>query len=545
MIRLDDRGWLVWEEEDHRCVVRIIGSLAASKNKFALVPSFLKKAKAKGIRIQRTLNERLNDEIELRDELRPIRRGSDYPIELLPDFYDRDLLRALFPHQRVSLAYMQALDAYLLADQPGVGKTAPSIMWADKRVRDEGRILVVTPGSARGQWARAIEHWSPGEESIRIVEGRITEQEAIIASDQRWTISHWEALVHARDAMLDQDWAAIILDESHAIKNRDTKRAETAFALSDASFKLCLSGHPYTKTPDELWSQLRFLYPETYGSYWRFFSMHIESIEQFFGGLQIVGPRLPKLLRWEIAPFVLRRTKRKVFKSLPRITRVARYVDLSKKAQGEYKRLLKEMFVELEGRDKRLPVLNALSRTTRVRQFLVDPSLLESKSPAPKYAVVLELLDELDGPPVIFTTFAQAAKRLAKYLKKKGKKPGLLIGGRKSKKAKAAEATIQTRFLDGELDALIVTMQKGGSALNLGKYGFVIFLDLPHTFKDLEQCEGRVDRPEENTGKIVPTTAIRIITRGTYEEKTQEKKLEKRKLMFDEVFTQGQLEELF
>jgi SNF2 family DNA or RNA helicase len=338
----------------------------------------------------------------------------------------------------------------------------------------------------------------------------------------------------------------VILDESQAIKNRKAQRSGTAFALSLlTSFKLCLTGHPYTKEPDELWSQLHFLRPESYPSYWSFFSMHVSAISSYFGGLDVVGARQPKLLRWEVAPFVLRRTKRRVFKSLPRITRVARYVELSSKAENEYKRLKKEIFVELEGREKRLPIINALARTTRIRQFLTDPGLIESKSRAMKYDVILELLNELDGPPVIFTSFAQAAKRLAQHLTKNKKRAGLLIGGARSKKAKKEERSVQRHFLGGKLDALIVTMQKGGSALNLGKYGYVIFLDLPATFKDLEQCEGRVDRPEEGTGKIVPTTAIRIITRGTYEEKTQEKRLEKRKMMFDEVFTQGQFEELF
>ena len=185
MIRLTNRGWLVWDEEDQRHVVRVIGSLAASKNKFALVPSVLKQLKKKGVRLEKRLQERLDFEIALRDELRPIRRGSDYPAERLAGIYDATLLASLFPHQRVSLAYMRKLNAYLLADQPGVGKTAPSILWMNERVSTDGRILVVTPGSARDQWGRAIAHWCPGETSIAVVEGKIPEQVAIIEGEQR------------------------------------------------------------------------------------------------------------------------------------------------------------------------------------------------------------------------------------------------------------------------------------------------------------------------------------------------------------------------
>src|SRR5690606_27845386 len=223
---------------------------------------------------------------------------------------------------------------------------------------------------------------------------------------------------------------------------------------------------------------------------------------------------------------------------------IPRYVELTPKARAEYNRLRKEFFVELESVDPDesnvLAIPSILARVTRLRQYLIDPGLLGSKVKSPKYPEVLALINELDGPPVIFTMSREAAEALGSFLQDAGLRTGAIHG----KVSERDRDHAQRRFLKGELDALIVSTQAGGTALNLGKYGYVIFLDLPWTAMELEQAESRVDRPEEGTGRLVPTTSFRIIVSDSYEEK-QEKILETKKSMFDEVFSAGQLKALF
>jgi len=183
-----------------------------------------------------------------------------------------------------------------------------------------------------------------------------------------------------------------------------------------------------------------------------------------------------------------------------------------------------------------------LARITRLRQYLIDPALLGGSEVSVKYPVISELLDDLDGPPVIFTSFREAAYNLAFYLHNIN--PKRRIGHINGKVSTTARAYAQQRFLNGKLDALIIVKDAGKEALNLGKFGYVINLDLPWTPKDLEQMEGRVDRPEEGTGKMVATTSYSVIVEGSYEEKMM-KKIERKSGMFQEVFTIGDAKELF
>lgn len=528
--------WLRWGEEDTVVMARILGPDTAKAGYTSRLDSVLLAASKKGVLLSPAMERRLDRALSLRGELRALRRANEAHLDGYPD----DLLARFFAHQRVALAYFDRLDNGLMADQPGVGKTAPAIAWAEKRM--ESRALVVTPNSAKHQWARAIASWGDGNRSpASIVEGTIHEQNRIARDAQGWVVAHWEALVHAKAGLLAHPWSVVILDEAHAIRNRKIIRSKTAFALK-ANHRLALTGHPYSQSPDELYSILHFLWPDLYSSFWRFFGMHVNAAPKTFGGFDVLGVRRPKLLRWEIAPFSLRRTKRKVFPSLPPITRIPREVELTKKGAAEYQRLRKQIFAELETEEgtKRLPILNVLSRTTRIRQYLVDPGLLGAKESSVKYAEVHRLIESLDGPPVIFTSFREAAIRLSAYLKKRHRSSAMIHGEVKG----AARERAKHVFLRGDVDSLIVVTQAGSEALNLGKYGYVIFLDLPWTARAIEQAEGRVDRPEEGTGRLVPTTVYRIVVRGTYEDRI-EQKINEQYSMFSDVFTTDGLKELF
>lgn len=526
-----------WSERDLMAMAEIVGPESAAKRLMPITVSVLRAARRKRLQLDSTLTLRLDVGIELRRALKELKKLDDAPVI-------RPNERKAFPHQRADLHYMRTtgFTSYLIAHQPGVGKTLDAILWA-KTLAKAKRILVVCPNSAKRQWRREIRRWLGKQERITIVEGTIDEQIARAQRESGWVIAHWESLVHAREGYTSTSWDAIILDEAHHIANRKTQRSDTVFDL-EGPHRLALTGHPFTNAPDELFSILKFLYPQVYTSFWRFFGMHAKIQPKPFGGFEVLGARSPKLLRWEIAPFTLRKTKRQVFKNLPPITRVPIELELTERGRREYKKLQKEIFVELAGLDKDvkvLPIINDLARVTRLRQYLIDPALIGAREPSVKFPEMLSLIKDLDGPPVIFSMYKEALVNLGTYLSKHKIRNVEMIRG----KMKARERErIQLDFLRGKFAALLVVTQAGGTALNLGKYGYVAHLDLPWNPRDLEQSEGRVDRPEEGTGKLVPTTSYPCIIVDSYEERMMAK-LEKKHRMFGEVFTVGQLRRLF
>lgn len=535
MLKLVEVPWpgrLKWGPEDVGQMAKILGPDNAVKRWAPYNPSIIKLALRKNVSVSEFTERRLEDEIKRRQWLAQFAKRSDQSFP--PD----GILKKFFPHQRADVEYLRlaGLPAFLVGHQPGVGKTLIALQHA-ARVGAR-RVLVVCPNSAKDQWAETIREWYDFT-AITILEGTKVEQILRATTEFGFVIAHWESLVHARVGLLTSPWDLVIADEAHRAGNRNAQRTETLFELT-AKHRLALTAHPYSKSPEDLFAILKFLYPERYTSFWRYFAMHVEATPKPFGGYEIEGAKRPKLLKWEIAPFTLRRTKKSLGWQPP--VRIKRTAELTKRGAKEYDRLKKAFFAEMDGLDgneKILAIPSALARVTRMRQYLIDPSLVGAAEPSVKFPVVLEVMDEMDGPPVIFTMFAAAGRSLGKFLRKKGKRVGFIDGDVSNKDRTKAKK----KFLAGELDALIIT-EAGGESLNLGKHGYVILLDLPWTPRGVEQVEGRVDRPEENTGKMVQTTVYRIVVKGSYEER-QERRLQARDEDFHEVFTVADYRRLF
>jgi superfamily II DNA or RNA helicase len=420
----------------------------------------------------------------------------------------------------------------------GVGKTDVAIEWA--RMLGATRTLVVVRNAAKTQWANAILRRDPTAD-VTIVDGTTLDQYVQAQFPLGWIVAHWESLVLVPEAYTRRRWDAVILDEAHQTQNRKTERTGVVLNLK-ADARMAMTGHPYWRAPDQLFPILRFLHPERYRSYWLFFWLHVRATPRVFGGFDIEGPRRPKLLQWELSPFTLRRTKRRVWPHLPAITRTPRIVTLTTTGRREYEKLRKQFFAELKTLKgtRTLAIPSMLARTMRMRQYLVDPGLLDASEASVKYPELLALMDEIQQPIVVFSSFKQALKRFAVYAKRAGKRVAMVTGDVREREREHAKQ----RFLRGDVDALLVTLGAGSESMNYGKYGYISHLDLPWTARDLQQSEGRVDRPEEGTGALVPTTSHPIIVADSYEERMQEK-LNSSHSGFKSVFTVDQLEDLF
>lgn len=535
-------GVIQWEREDVRLMARIVGSenavIAAKKDIRTAPPlmSILKLAARKGCVMTQRAERALHEALQLREDVKQWKTAEDAAIP------DRDAAR-FFKHQRADLAFLYRfkLPGVFAAHEPGVGKTLLAIRYAE-HLKAKRRMIICT-NTAKEQWADEIERWgSTGE--IVILDGTVAQQQAQMASvDNGWVIGHWESLAHARDGYLDGQWDFACLDEAHHIQNRNAVRTETVQSL-DARYRMAMTAHPYANGTNELFPILQFLYPNLYPGFWRWAHMHIQIDEGVFGGLDLRTPRRPDLLKWEIAPFTLRRLWKHVWKNLPPITRVPRMVDLTARGAAEYKRIKKQFFVTLRkhrgAKQNILAIPSVLARVTRMRQYLIDPGILDAREASVKYPAVYDLVKELDGrPPVIFSMFREAAERLHAYLTKRKLRVGLVVGGMKKRTNK-----IKKQFLRGRFDAVIILISVGGTSLNFGKYGTIVFLDLPWNQRDLEQPEGRVRRPEEGTGKVVPATSYHVMVRNSYEQRMFKMRQDKH-ADFSKVFTVAKAKELF
>ena len=137
-----------------------------------------------------------------------------------------------------------------------------------------------------------------------------------------------------RNALQKFAWKYLIIDEAHRIKNENARFSQTVRLLHTQE-RLLITGTPLQNNLHELWALLNFLLPDIFSNSEQFdewFNLEVDDRE---AKQRMIG-QLHKLLR----PFMLRRLKADVEKSLPPKTETILYIGMSEMQKRLYKDLL-------------------------------------------------------------------------------------------------------------------------------------------------------------------------------------------------------------
>jgi SWI/SNF-related matrix-associated actin-dependent regulator 1 of chromatin subfamily A len=242
----------------------------------------------------------------------------------------------LMPYQLAGAEFLAARPAALLADQPGLGKTAQAIVACD--IVGAAQVLVICPASVVQNWKREIEMWSLG-------------------------LFDYEVLSFDQAAKAKPGFDTIIVDEAHALKTPTAKRTKVVYGekwdraggLTEKAERVyLLTGTPLPNNPSEVWTHLRALVPNSIPAK----SGKPRTFAQFIGkfchtrdngfGLQIVGGKNHEELRNAMASFMLRRLKSEVLEEMPelRFAELAVEGRIDERAMGEQAALIRQVLAE-------------------------------------------------------------------------------------------------------------------------------------------------------------------------------------------------------
>ena len=135
--------------------------------------------------------------------------------------------RQLMPHQaRVVAAAAAGHRTFLLADEPGLGKTAQALLAAQSA--NAYPLLVVAPNVVKTNWAHEVELWTPQRRST-VVHGDGDQVDAFADI----VIVNYELLDRHVGWLGDLGFRGMVVDEAHFIKNKSSQRSQHILALSD------------------------------------------------------------------------------------------------------------------------------------------------------------------------------------------------------------------------------------------------------------------------------------------------------------------------
>jgi hypothetical protein len=133
----------------------------------------------------------------------------------------------LMPHQGQLVAAAAAGHrTFLLADEPGLGKTAQALLAAE--AANAFPLLVVVPNVVKTNWAREAGRWTP-HRSATVVQG----DGDTIDGFADIVVVNYEVLDRHVGWLGDFGFHGMVVDEAHFIKNKTSQRSQHVLELSD------------------------------------------------------------------------------------------------------------------------------------------------------------------------------------------------------------------------------------------------------------------------------------------------------------------------
>jgi SNF2 family DNA or RNA helicase len=469
----------------------------------------------------------------------------------------------LFPHQRAGVKFLATAKRALLADEPGLGKTAQAIR-ALKELQEQGEdvfpALIVCPNTLKKNWAREFARWWPGV-TCQVIKGTSTQRRKQFDAQADVYIINWESLrthsrlspygsialarctacgghdekvtltrceVHKRE-LNEIDFKAVVADEIHRSKDPKSKQTRALWAATgDAEIRFALTGTPVANNVVDMWSILHWLSPKDWPSKTKWIDRMVDTMLNAFGGMMVLGvkPHMEEEFQKTIGHHMRRMLKARVLPWLPPVINERRDIEMSTKQKKAYEQMRDTMIAELESGEA-LSAPSILTQTIRLLQFASSYADIEvnEKTGEPR-AVLSEpsckvdsLMDDIkngdfgDDSVAVCAVSRQLIELLSAALTKAGIAHGLITGAQSEEERQDSIDDFQS----GVTKWILFTAQAGGVGVTLTAARRLIMLQRPWSLVDHKQALDRVHR----IGSEIHDSVIisDYVTEGTIEER--------------------------
>ncbi|WP_159883187.1 DEAD/DEAH box helicase [Paenibacillus puerhi] len=447
----------------------------------------------------------------------------DFPV---PD----SLSGVLRDYQIYGYQWMKTLAHYrfggILADDMGLGKTLQSIAFLVSELPDIRRqgapAIVVSPASLVYNWLSELTRFAPEIRAV-VADGSPDERSAFLAGTVQADVIITSYPLLRRDVSqyAERAYHTLILDEAQFFKNDATQTAQAVKAIK-AQYRFALTGTPVENGLDELWSIFDAVFPALFPSKRAFHELPRETVAR------------------RVRPFVLRRLKTDVLKELPEKIESVQAAELLPEQKKLYKaylaRLQKEAIKDLNKDGFQKSRIKILAGLTRLRQLCCHPALFVEgyRGSSAKFEQLLVIMEECRRAGKRMLLFSQFTEMLGLIRRELGVQgiPFFYLDG---STPASDRVELCSRFNAGERDVFLISLKAGGTGLNLTGADTVVLYDLWWNPAVEQQAADRAHRMGQS--KVVQV--IRLVTRGTVEEKMYELQQRKKNLI-DEVIRPGQ-----
>uniref|UniRef100_A0A3Q3WNJ6 Uncharacterized protein n=1 Tax=Mola mola TaxID=94237 RepID=A0A3Q3WNJ6_MOLML len=409
-------------------------------------------------------------------------------------------------------------NSVILADEMGLGKTIQTISFLSYLFHQHqlyGPFLLVVPLSTLTSWQREFETWAP-DMNVVVYLGDVMSRKTI--RDYEW-VNHqtkrirFSALLTTYEILLKDKVGArinfFVQLQCHRLKNDDSLLYKTLMEFR-SNHRLLITGTPLQNSLKELWSLLHFLMPDKFDSWEDFEDEHGKGRDNGYQSLHKV-----------LEPFLLRRVKKDVEKSLPAKVEQILRVDMTAQQKQFYKWILTRNY-------------KALSKGTRGSSSgFLNIVCLRTNHQYGKLVLLAKLLTRLrerGNRVLIFSQMVRMLDILAEYLTK-NRYPFQRLDG--SIKGEIRKQALDHFNAEGSEDfCFLLSTRAGGLGINLASADTVVIFDSDWNPQNDLQAQARAHR----IGQKKQVNIYRLVTKGTVEEDIIERA--KKKMVLDHLVIQ-------
>ncbi|MPV49391.1 ATP-dependent helicase [Pseudactinotalea sp. HY160] len=439
----------------------------------------------------------------------------------------------LMAHQLQLLeSVKQGHRSFLLADEPGLGKTAQSVIAAS--VAHAYPLLAVVPNVVKINWAREVSLWTP-RRKVSVIHGDGRDVDAFADV----FVINYEILDRHLGWLSRFGFRGMVVDEAHFIKNLSSQRSQHVLALADQIRRSAPDGDPLlmalTGTP--LINDI-----EDFHAIWRFLGWvdaegptpRLRQALEAIGRTPADRAFYPEARTAVVDQGIVRRVKTEVAKDLP----ARRVVDLPVELDDDLGRSIRQAERELGARLAAKYRALTASRSSRegwdldIMRHVAEGELEASRSASSgenvftmvrrigqaKASLASDYTAQLAhsvGKVVLFAKHIDVMDTAERLLAEAGLRTVSIRGEQSSSTRQRAIDAFTT---DPGVSVAICSLTAAGVGLNLHVASNVVLAELSWTAAEQAQAIDRVHR----IGQEEPVTAWRILAAHTVDTKIAE-----------------------
>lgn len=429
---------------------------------------------------------------------------------------------SLWPKQQEAFEFARGREAVALLCEQRTGKTYISLKLLESYCDGNlAAVLVVLLNNKSSTWVEGIKSHLP-------VVSLHTDPLAFRSqkSGDRILLMHYEQFTTSIKLLVKMKGINLLLfDEAQRLSSRGSKGSRAASRMSWVPRRLILTGTPIEKKPTDMFGQFRFLDPRVFGTnYSDFESEYLEwkklpethlrpgthewqrrvLQERILKSKATFNPKKVDQFLSRIDPYCFRLTAEDVGVLRSDVSKVV--VPMSRSQARCYREIDRSsVTVTPKGRTVivDLPVV-AVVRKRQIASGYVrgensngDPWL--ERFSCPKLDKLLDMVESLPKPIVVFTAFEPDTDRVSQALRDEGYEVGVLEG----KTKKEDRPGLIKSFQDANLDALVCQIRAGGVGIDLWKANNSVVFSMGHSYRDWSQASARLNVGHKNKASRV------------------------------------------